>query len=105
MGEHERSEQACPVCGQHTLAVDEPPQIDVMGVQAYSDMLGMGDLHQPGSLGIICLSCDTRWRDKAAFDRGAAEPDAGSLADDGEDADGGDDSDADGGDGGDDGEE
>jgi hypothetical protein len=100
MGEHERSEQACPVCGQHTLAVDEPPQIDVMGVQAYSDMLGMGDLHQPGSLGIICLSCDTRWRDKAAFDRGDAEPDAGSLADDAEDADGGDDSDADGGDGG-----
>jgi hypothetical protein len=91
MGEQERSEQACPVCGQHTLAVDEPPQIDVMGVQAYSDMLGMGDLHQPGSLGIICLSCDTRWRDKAAFDRGDAEPAADSLADDDEDGGGGDD--------------
>jgi hypothetical protein len=85
MGEQERSEQACPVCGQHTLAVDEPPQIDVMGVQAYSDMLGMGDLHQPGSLGIICLSCDTRWRDKAAFDRGDADPDASLVTDDAED--------------------
>jgi len=98
MGEQERSEQACPVCGQHTLAVDEPPQIDVMGVQAYSDILGMGDLHQPGSLGIICLSCDTRWRDKAAFDRGDAEPDVDTHADD--DADGEDDGSADGDDGG-----
>ena len=81
MSEQARSELACPVCTKHTLAVDEPPRIDVMGVQAYSDIIGMGDLHQEGSVGIVCLSCDTRWRDKAAFDRGEAEPDAGSFAD------------------------
>ena len=74
MSEQARSEQTCPVCGQHSLALDQPPQIDVMGVQAYSDMLGMGDLHNEGSVGIVCLNCDTRWRDKAAFDRGEPEP-------------------------------
>lgn len=76
MGDQTRSEQACPVCGQHTLALDEPPRIDVMGVQAYSDMLGMGDLRSEGAVGIVCLSCDTRWRDKAAFDRGEPDPPA-----------------------------
>ena len=38
MSERARSEQACPVCGQHTLALDQPPEIDVMGVQAYSEV-------------------------------------------------------------------
>lgn len=90
MGEQARSEQACPVCSRHTLAVDEPPQIDVMGVQAYSDMLGMGDLHQGGSVGIVCLGCGTHWRDKAAFDRGEAEPPEDVDAEEGDAGDGGD---------------
>ena len=81
MSEQARSEQTCPVCGQHSLALDQPPQIDVMGVQAYSDMLGMGDLHNEGSVGIVCLNCGTHWRDKAAFDRGEAEPDTDAIAD------------------------
>ncbi len=85
MSEQARSEQACPVCGQHTVALDQPPEIDVMGVQPYSDMLGMGDLHQGGSVRIVCLNCDTHWRDKAAFDRNEAEPDAGSDAPNGAD--------------------
>jgi hypothetical protein len=85
MVEGSRSELACPVCGQHSLAVDEPPRIDVMGVQPYSDMLGMGDLGPAMLPGIVCLSCGTRWRDRDAFDRGEAEPaeDEGDLAADG----------------------
>jgi hypothetical protein len=75
MSDTTRSEQACPACGQHMLAIDEPPHIDVMGIQAYSDMLGMGDVQQGPVLGIICLACGTRWRDKAAFDRNEPEPD------------------------------
>ena len=75
MHEKARSEQACPVCGQHTLAIDEPPRIDVMGVQLYSDIVGMGDL-RPAAMGIVCLSCGTRWRDREAFERGEPEPDA-----------------------------
>lgn len=80
MSEQARSEQACPVCSQHTLALDRPPEIDVMGVQQYLDMLGMGDLPNEGAVGIVCLNCDTRWRDKDAFDRGEPEPDVGSDA-------------------------
>ncbi|MFV2064998.1 MAG: hypothetical protein ACC726_16025 [Chloroflexota bacterium] len=79
-----RSDQACPVCGNHTLAVDEPPRIDVMGVQAYSDIVGMGDVSPTARLGIVCLTCDTRWVDKEAFDRGEPEPEmdvAGEAAD------------------------
>lgn len=80
MSEQARSELACPVCAQHTLALDRPPEIDVMGVQQYSDMLGMGDLPNQGAVGIVCMSCDTHWRDKAAFDRGEPEPDKSSDA-------------------------
>jgi len=80
MSEEARSEQACPVCSKHSLALDRPPEIDVMGVQAYSDMLGMGDLQNEGSVGIVCLSCRTHWHDKAAFDRGEADPDVVSDA-------------------------
>ena len=70
----EESDLACPVCGQHTLALDEPPRIDVMGIQPYSDMLGMGDLQVPVLPAIVCLSCGTRWRDRDAFDRREPEP-------------------------------
>ena len=80
MSEPARSQQACPVCSQHTLALDRPPEIDVMGVQQYSDMLGMGDLENEGPVGIVCLNCDTHWRDKAAFDRGEQDTDDGSDA-------------------------
>jgi hypothetical protein len=82
MSEHPRSEQACPVCNEHSLALDQPPQIDVMGVQSYSDIVGMGDLKPQGSVGIVCLNCETRWRDKAAFEAGEPETDDGSLAED-----------------------
>ena len=80
MSEEARSEQACPVCGEHALALDTPPEIDVMGVQQYSDMLGMGDLPNEGAVGIVCLECDTHWRDKASFDRAEPEPEMGSEA-------------------------
>jgi hypothetical protein len=80
MAEAARSEQACPVCAQHTLAVDEPPRIDVMGVQSYSDIVGMGDLRQ-AVLGIVCLTCGTHWPDREAFDRNEPSP-ADDLPDD-----------------------
>ena len=98
MSEPARSEQACPVCSQHTLALDKPPEIDIMGVQQYSDMLGMGDLENEGPMGIVCLNCKTHWRDKAAFDRG--EPDSDEGSDDSLDVDFADDGGGDGGDGG-----
>jgi hypothetical protein len=70
----ERSAQPCPVCGEYRLAVDRLPDIAVMGVQPYSDLLGLGD-RKPDTLpGIICLACGTRWRDFDAFKAGLAEP-------------------------------
>lgn len=79
MSEEARSEQPCPVCSRHTLALDRPPEIDVMGVQQYSDIVGMGDLPNQGAVGIVCLTCGTHWRDKDAFDRGEAQPDDDSA--------------------------
>jgi hypothetical protein len=76
MSEEARSELACPICSKHTLALDRPPHIDVMGVQQYSDIIGMGDLGPEGPIGIVCLSCGTHWRDRDAFERGEPELDA-----------------------------
>jgi hypothetical protein len=81
MSDQSASEQACPVCGKRTLALDEPPRIDVLGVQPYSDMVGMGDLPTKGAIGIVCLECGNRWRDKDAFDRNESEPDVVPEAD------------------------
>jgi hypothetical protein len=80
MSEQTRSEQACPACGQHSLALDEPPRIDVLGVQPWSDMVGMGDVQDAGAPGIVCLSCGVSWRDLGAF--GRDERDAPAEAED-----------------------
>jgi hypothetical protein len=69
----DRSERACPVCGAHALALDMPPRIDVLGVQPYSDIIGMGDRPAEGAVGIVCRSCGTYWRDLAAFELGEPE--------------------------------
>ena len=74
MTDQTASEQACPVCGKHALALDEPPRIDVLGIQPYSDIVGMGDLPTKGAIGIVCLECGTHWRDKDAFDRNDPDP-------------------------------
>jgi hypothetical protein len=76
----ERSDRACPVCGAHELALDVPPRIDVMGVQPYLDLIGMGDRPTTEPPGIVCRSCGTRWPDLEAFERGESEappPDEG----------------------------
>ena len=78
----DRSERACPVCGAHALALDVPPRIDVMGVQPYSDIIGMGDRPQEGAPGIVFRSCGTYWRDLEAFERGEAEPKVSDLEED-----------------------
>jgi hypothetical protein len=69
----QRSERACPVCGAHQLALDVPPRIDVMGVQPYSDLIGMGDRSAAEPPAIVCRSCGTVWRDLEAFERGEPE--------------------------------
>jgi hypothetical protein len=68
-----RSERPCPVCGAHELALDVPPRIDVMGVQPYLDLIGMGDRSTVEPPGILCRACGTKWRDLEAFERGESE--------------------------------
>ena len=69
-----RSDHPCPACGERRLTVQAPPRLDVMGVQAYGELLGMGDLHPAPA--IFCLSCQTRWSDAEAFrlDQRESEP-------------------------------
>jgi hypothetical protein len=65
----ERSQLPCPVCGAHQLALDSPPQIEVMGVQPYTDLIGMGDVQVHEAPAIVCLACGASWPDRAAFDQ------------------------------------
>ncbi len=45
-----------------------------MGVQPYSDLLGLGDREPETPPAIECLACGTRWRDLDAFNAGTSEP-------------------------------
>lgn len=55
----ERSVDPCPVCGAHQLALEQPPQTSVMGVQPLNELYRMGDLPMP--VGVRCRSCRTWW--------------------------------------------
>jgi hypothetical protein len=57
------------VCGAHQLALDTPPQIDVMGVQPYTDLIAMGDVQLREPPSIVCLACGSSWSDLEAFEQ------------------------------------
>jgi hypothetical protein len=65
--DQDRSELPCPVCGEHRLALETPPQIDVMGVQPYTDLIAMGDVAVREPPAIVCLACGASWTDLQAF--------------------------------------
>jgi hypothetical protein len=65
--EEARSEEACPVCGNHTLSLLDFPHVATMGVQPNSDILGMGEPRVEQPPGIACLTCGTQWSDLDAF--------------------------------------
>lgn len=69
-----RSEQACPVCGRHELAVDPPPRLEIMGYLPANELLGMGDVQSQVPPAIVCLACGTRWTDLDAFRENRPEP-------------------------------
>jgi hypothetical protein len=54
-----RSVDPCPACGAHTLALEQPPDIPVMGEQPNNELYRMGDL--PMHVGGRCRSCGTWW--------------------------------------------
>lgn len=63
----ERSQEACPVCGQHRLTLLYFPTTDVRGVRPYDELYGMGDPAADTPPGIGCLNCGAEWPDLAAF--------------------------------------
>jgi len=58
----------CPVCGNHTLALEQPPHLPVAGAQPYTELYRMGDLPMP--IGVRCRRCGTAWPTIAALHRG-----------------------------------
>jgi len=62
-----RSNEACPVCGEHRLALLSFPNVDVLGVQPYAELIGMGDPTPDTAPGIACLACGSEWPDLDEF--------------------------------------
>lgn len=63
----ERSAEACPACGQHTVSLLGFPYVATMGAQPTADILGMGELSADQPPAIACLSCGVQWADVATF--------------------------------------
>jgi hypothetical protein len=57
----DRSSEACPVCGQHTLHLLYFPEVDVTGARQYDDILGFGDIKPDDPPGIGCDNCGSDW--------------------------------------------
>ena len=72
--ETERSDEACPECGAHRLALLDFPDTPAAGYQAYSDLLGMGDVREVTPPAIGCLACGAEWADVEAFRAARHEP-------------------------------
>lgn len=62
------SARACPVCGRHALALERPPEIQVVGAQPYTELYRMGDLPMP--VGVRCRACDAWWPTIEALEAG-----------------------------------
>lgn len=78
-----RSREACPRCGQHRLALIEPPDVELTNIQVANETLGIPtDVRLQGEPAIECLACGAEWPDLAALrseeaggaDRGTSEP-------------------------------
>jgi len=68
-----RSEEACPVCGEHRLTLLYFPETSVTGVRPYDELYGMGDRAADTAPGIGCLACGSEWLDLAAFRRATGD--------------------------------
>ncbi|MEX2548491.1 MAG: hypothetical protein WD830_12010 [Chloroflexota bacterium] len=64
-----RSKEACPVCGERQLTLLRFPTVDVLGVQPYAELIGMGDPSPDTPPGIGCLACGSEWPDLNSFRR------------------------------------
>ena len=67
----ERSDQACPACGAHRLAVLSFPHLPGGSPTDLEIPLG-GRAADPAAPAIGCLACGAEWRDLDAFSRAQA---------------------------------
>jgi hypothetical protein len=70
--EQARSNEACPVCGQHRLTLIGFPETTARGVRPYDELICMGDPRPDTPPGIGCLACGTEWADLEEFRRAAS---------------------------------
>jgi hypothetical protein len=70
-GAGERSEQACPACGAHQLAVLSFPSLPGSNPTDIEVPLG-GRAADPSAPAIGCLACGAEWRDLETFSRARA---------------------------------
>ncbi len=69
----ERSADACPVCGEHRLALLDFPDAHTVGYQPHSELIGMGEARAQTEPAIGCLACGAEWPGIDAFREAQAE--------------------------------
>ena len=62
-----RSNEACPVCGEHRLTLLQFPDTSILGVRPYDELYAMGDAKPNTAPGIGCLACGSEWPDLDEF--------------------------------------
>ncbi len=77
LNESSRSEEACPRCGAHRLALLTLPEIDTTGYRPLDEAYGLvaGPALQEPAIG--CLACGAEWRHLADL---RADGEAGSKS-------------------------
>jgi hypothetical protein len=71
-----RSDQACPACGAHELALVDFPSVSAVGYQVFSETIGMGEVRETTPPAIGCLACGAEWPDLTTFRAAQAGRDA-----------------------------
>jgi hypothetical protein len=61
------SDEACPACGAHEVALVDFPSVSAVGYQVFSETIGMGEVKESTPPAIGCLACGAEWADLAAF--------------------------------------
>jgi hypothetical protein len=67
MNDHARSEEACPVCGEHRLALVRFPGETPPDDEAPGAILGATLARDDEAPAIGCLACGAEWPDLGSF--------------------------------------
>ena len=76
----DRSADACPVCGEHRLAIIDFPELPGGVASPVAELVG-GRGSDPSAPAIGCLACGAEWADVEAFRKAVDEARAGRGVD------------------------